>query len=172
VVYDCKSPWSSRQSGFGDRWLLLVLGPAGQGRGCTRYTRPSNPASVTVQVIRFLLRQPFFLLRSFQHMCLLGQPGRNQVFPNIWPGASHYVGLDASLHCPPPSPRARFSPLAALAPTPALCRHGGDHRALYFMYPCSTPRFFGVELNRALRIRRLARLLRLKDLTRELTRFN
>jgi len=47
---DCKSPWCPASSGFGDVGYLLEFLARGAGVDGTRFTRASDPASVTVQV--------------------------------------------------------------------------------------------------------------------------
>ncbi|WP_138934307.1 YihY/virulence factor BrkB family protein [Roseovarius arcticus] len=130
---------------------LLVLAPRA-GSWLHDLIPDFDPASVTIRLIRFPASATIFIVALFAAHVIL--PARRTMFSNIWPGVvftavawtllatvfSYYVrsfGTYASYY-------------AGLA---------GIIAALYFMYLAALLLIFGGELNRALRIRRLARAL-------------
>ncbi len=111
-----------------------------------------DPASVTVNLIRFPASATILVVALFAAHVLL--PARRTRFSNIWPGvvvtAIAWTLLAAAFSFYLRSFGTYASYYAGMA---------GIIAALYFMYLAALVLIFGGELNRALRIRRLARVL-------------
>ncbi|PVA08524.1 YihY/virulence factor BrkB family protein [Pelagivirga sediminicola] len=130
---------------------LLVLAPQA-GSWLHDLIPGFDPASVTVRLVRFPASATIFILALFAAHLML--PARRTTFANIWPGViftavswtvlatvfAYYVGSFGTY----------ASYYAGMA---------GIIAALYFMYLAALLLIFGGELNRALRIRRLARAM-------------
>jgi membrane protein len=131
---------------------LLVLAPRA---GSLLHTlMPSfDPASVTVGLIRYPAAAAILVAALFAGHVFL--PARRTRFSSIWPGvvftATAWVILAAAFSFYLRSFGNYASYYAGLA---------GIIAALYFMYLAALVLIFGGELNRAIRIRRLARALR------------
>jgi membrane protein len=130
---------------------LLVLAPRA---GSWMHTIIPNfdPASVTIRLIRFPASATIFVVTLFAAHVLL--PARRTSFSNIWPGviftAVAWTLLATAFAFYVGSFGTYASYYAGMA---------GIIAALYFMYLAALILIFGGELNRALRIRRLARAL-------------
>jgi membrane protein len=131
---------------------LLVLAPRA---GSLLHTlMPSfDPASVTVGLIRYPAAAAILVAALLAGHVFL--PARRTRFSSIWPGvvftATAWVILAAAFSFYLRSFGNYASYYAGLA---------GIIAALYFMYLAALVLIFGGELNRAIRIRRLARALR------------
>ncbi len=130
---------------------LLVLAP--QAGSWLHTLMPGfDPASVTVNLIRFPASATILVVALFAAHVLL--PARRTRFSNIWPGvvvtAIAWTLLAAAFSFYLRSFGTYASYYAGMA---------GIIAALYFMYLAALVLIFGGELNRALRIRRLARVL-------------
>ncbi|SFH39338.1 membrane protein [Palleronia marisminoris] len=115
-----------------------------------------DPASVTVGLIRYpavtvILAASLFVAHVFL-------PARRTRFANIWPGVlftvTMWILLTAAFSFYLRSFASYSSYYAGLA---------GIVAALYFMYLAALVLIFGGEFNRALKIRRLARVMRARD---------
>lgn len=134
---------------------LLVLAP--RAGSWLHHLMPGfDPASVSVGLIRFPATTLILLIGLMTAHVLL--PARRTKFSNIWPGvvvtAMAWMLLAAAFSYYLRSFGTYASYYAGLA---------GIVAALYFMYLAALALIFGGELNRALRIRRLARVLADKD---------
>ncbi|WP_324754930.1 YihY/virulence factor BrkB family protein [Roseovarius sp. Pro17] len=111
-----------------------------------------DPASVTVRLIRFPASATIFVVALFAAHVIL--PARRTTFSNIWPGVVFTAAAWTVL-------ATAFSFYVGSFGTYASYYAGmaGIIAALYFMYLAALLLIFGGELNRALRIRRLARAL-------------
>ena len=111
-----------------------------------------DPASVTIRLIRFPASATIVVVALFAAHVLL--PARRTKFSNIWPGVA-FTALAWTVLA------AVFSFYLSNFGTYASYYAGmaGIIAALYFMYLSALLLIFGGELNRALRIRRLARAL-------------
>ncbi len=111
-----------------------------------------DPASVTVALIRYPAAAIILLVALFVAHVLL--PARRTRFSNIWPGVLFTLTTWAIL-------AAGFSFYLRSFASYASYYAGlaGIVAALYFMYLAALVLIFGGEFNRALRIRRLARVL-------------
>jgi membrane protein len=111
-----------------------------------------DPASVTVGLIRYPAAAIILVAALFAAHVLL--PARRTRFSSIWPGVlftvTAWVFLAATFSFYLQSFANYASYYAGLA---------GIIAALYFMYLAALVLIFGGELNRAIRIRRLARVL-------------
>ncbi len=130
---------------------LLVLAPRA-GSWLHTLLPEFDPASVTMSLIRFPASAAILLVALFAAHVLL--PARRTRFANIWPGvivtAIAWTLLAAAFSFYLSSFGTYASYYAGMA---------GIVAALYFMYLAALVLIFGGELNRALRIRRLARVL-------------
>jgi len=130
---------------------ILVLAPRA-GSWLHTLMPGFDPASVTVSLIRFPASATILVVALFAAHVLL--PARRTRFSNIWPGviitAIAWTLLAAAFSFYLRSFGTYASYYAGMA---------GIIAALYFMYLAALVLIFGGELNRALRIRRLARAL-------------
>lgn len=130
---------------------LLVLAPRA-GSWLHMLMPGFDPASVTIGLIRFPVSATILVVALFVAHILL--PARRTRFSNIWPGvvvtAIAWTLLAAAFSFYLQRFGAYASYYAGMA---------GIIAALYFMYLAALVLIFGGELNRALRIRRLARVL-------------
>lgn len=119
-----------------------------------------DPASVTVGLIRYPAAAVILMAALFVAHVFL--PTRRTRFANIWPGVlftlTVWILLTAAFSFYLRSFASYASYYAGLA---------GIVAALYFMYLAALVLIFGGEFNRALRIRRLARVLSEGDARRE-----
>lgn len=131
---------------------LLVLAPRA-GSWLHDIVPGFDPASVTVRLIRFPASATIFVIALFAAHVLL--PARLTRFSNIWPGVV-FTAISWTLLA------TVFSFYVGYFGTYASYYAGmaGIIAALYFMYLAALLLIFGGELNRALRIRRLARAMR------------
>lgn len=130
---------------------LLVLAP--RAGSLLHALMPGfDPASVTVSLIRYPSAAVILVLALFAAHVFL--PARRTRFSNIWPGVVLTVTTWVLL-------AAAFSSYLRSFATYASYYAGlaGIVAALYFMYLAALVLIFGGELNRALRIRRLARAM-------------
>lgn len=131
---------------------LLVLAPRA-GSWLHTLMPGFEPESVTISLIRFPVSATILLLALLVAHVLL--PARRTVFANIWPGvvvtATTWTLLASAFSFYLRSFSNYASYYAGLA---------GIIAALYFMYLAALVLIFGGELNRALRIRRLARAMK------------
>ncbi len=130
---------------------LLVLAPRA-GSWLHAFFPGFEPESVTVRLVRFPVSATIFVIALFAaHVWL---PARRTTFTNIWPGvvftATAWTLLATAFSFYVGSFGTYASYYAGMA---------GIIAALYFMYLAALLLIFGGELNRALRIRRLARVL-------------
>ncbi len=130
---------------------LLVLAPRA-GSWLHALIPGFDPASVSIRLIRFPASATIFIVVLFAAHVLL--PARRTNFSNLWPGvvgtAVAWTLLAAAFSYYVESFGTYASYYAGMA---------GIIAALYFMYLAALLLIFGGELNRALRIRRLARIL-------------
>ncbi|CUH11699.1 ribonuclease BN/unknown domain fusion protein [Jannaschia seosinensis] len=138
---------------------LLVLAP--RAGSLLHDLMPSfDPASVTVKLIRYPAAMIILIAALFVAHVFL--PARRTRFSNIWPGVlftlTVWILLTAAFTFYLSSFASYSSYYAGLA---------GIVAALYFMYLAALVLIFGGEFNRALRIRRLARVMHERDETRE-----
>ncbi|MCQ0093577.1 YihY/virulence factor BrkB family protein [Roseovarius sp. M141] len=131
---------------------LLVLAPRA-GSWLHTVIPDFDPASVTIRLIRFPASATIFVVALFAAHFVL--PARRTTFSNTWPGVVFTAAAWTLL-------AAAFSYYVGSFGTYASYYAGmaGIIAALYFMYLAALLLIFGGELNRALRIRRLARALR------------
>ena len=134
---------------------LLVLAPRA-GSWLHELFPGFNPASVTMSFVRFPSAGMILLVALFAAHVIL--PSRRTRFANIWPGvvvtAIAWSLLTAVFSYYLRTYAAYASYYAGMA---------GIIAALYFMYLSALVLIFGGELNRALRIRRLARAMRERE---------
>ncbi len=130
---------------------LLVLAPRA-GSWMHALIPGFDPASVTVRLIRFPASATIFLVALFSAHVLL--PARRTKFSNIWPGVIFTAVAWTLLATAFAFYVGRFGTYASY-----YAGMAGIIAALYFMYLAALLLIFGGELNRALRIRRLARAL-------------
>jgi membrane protein len=130
---------------------LLVLAPRA-GSWLHTLIPGFDPASVSIRLIRFPASATIFIVVLFAAHILL--PARRTIFSNLWPGVI-FTAVAWTLLA------AAFSYYVESFGTYASYYAGmaGIIAALYFMYLAALLLIFGGELNRALRIRRLARIL-------------
>lgn len=138
---------------------LLVLAP--RAGSLLHALMPGfDPASVTVSLIRYPAAAVILVAALFAAHVIL--PARRTRFANIWPGVlftvTVWILLAAAFSFYLSSFASYASYYAGLA---------GIVAALYFMYLAALVLLFGGELNRAMRIRRLARALSDGDSPRE-----
>ncbi len=138
---------------------LLVLAPRA-GSLLHALLPGFDPASVTVSLIRYPAAAVILVAALFAAHVIL--PARRTRFVNIWPGVlftvTVWILLTAAFSFYLSSFASYASYYAGLA---------GIVAALYFMYLAALVLLFGGELNRAMRIRRLARALSEGDGARE-----
>ncbi|KKL26683.1 hypothetical protein LCGC14_2392820, partial [marine sediment metagenome] len=130
---------------------LLVLAPRA-GSWLHMLMPGFDPGSVTVGLIRFPVSATILLVALFAAHVIL--PARRTKFNNIWPGVVATAiawTLLAMLFSTYLRSFATYSSYYA--------GMAGIIAALYFMYLAALVLIFGGELNRALRIRRLARVM-------------
>lgn len=130
---------------------LLVLAPRA-GSWMHALIPGFDPASVTVKLIRFPASATIFLVALLSAHVLL--PARRTKFSNIWPGVIFTAVAWTLLATAFAFYVGRFGTYASY-----YAGMAGIIAALYFMYLAALLLIFGGELNRALRIRRLARAL-------------
>lgn len=131
--------------------LVLVLAP--RAGSLLHALMPSfDPASVTLSLIRYPTAAIILVSALFAAHIIL--PARRTRFANIWPGVSFTVTAWIIL-------ASTFSFYLRSFATYASYYAGlaGIVAALYFMYLAALVLIFGGELNRAMRIRRLARAM-------------
>ncbi len=130
---------------------LLVLAPRA-GSWLHALIPGFDPASVTIRLIRFPASATIFVVALFAAHVIL--PARRTTFSNIWPGVVFTAAAWTLL-------ATAFSFYVGSFGTYASYYAGmaGIVAALYFMYLAALLLIFGGELNRALRIRRLARAM-------------
>ncbi len=130
---------------------LLVLAPEA-GSWLHMLLPGFDPAAVTVRLVRFPASATIFVVALFAAHVLL--PARRTRFANIWPGVVFTAAAWTVL-------ASAFSYYVVSFGTYASYYAGmaGIVAALYFMYLSALLLIFGGELNRALRIRRLASIL-------------
>jgi membrane protein len=130
---------------------LLVLAPRA-GSWLHELIPDFDPASVTVGLIRYPAAAMILIAALFAAHVLL--PARRTRFSSIWPGVLFTVTAWAVL-------AAAFSFYLRSFANYASYYAGlaGIIAALYFMYLAALVLIFGGELNRAIRIRRLAHAL-------------
>jgi membrane protein len=130
---------------------LLVLAPRA-GSWLHTLMPDFEPASITVSLIRFPAALTIMMVALFAAHLLL--PARRTKFSNIWPGvvvtAIAWTLLTAAFSFYLQNFSTYASYYAGMA---------GIIAALYFMYLSALVLIFGGELNRAIRIRRLARAM-------------
>ena len=130
---------------------LLVLAPRA-GSWLHMLMPGFDPRSVTVSLVRFPVSATILLVSLFAAHVIL--PARRTRFNNIWPGvvvtAIAWTLLAMAFSYYLRSFGTYASYYAGMA---------GIIAALYFMYLAALVLIFGGELNRALRIRRLARAM-------------
>lgn len=131
---------------------LLVLAPRA-GSWLHMLMPGFDPASVTVSLVRYPAAAVILLAALFAAHVFL--PARRTRFSSIWPGVAFTVTAWTVL-------TSVFSFYLSSFATYASYYAGlaGIIAALYFMYLAALILIFGGELNRAIRIRRLARALR------------
>jgi len=138
---------------------LLVLAPR-VGSMLHTLMPGFDPASVTVGLIRFPAVAVLLLAALFLAHVLL--PARRTRFANIWPGVlltlAVWIVLTAAFSFYLRSFASYASYYAGLA---------GIVAALYFLYLAALVLIFGGEFNRALRIRRIARTLIVREAGRD-----
>ena len=130
---------------------LLVLAPRA-GSWMHALIPGFDPALVTVRLIRFPASATIFLVALLSAHVLL--PARRTKFSNIWPGVIFTAAAWTLLATAFAFYVGRFGTYASY-----YAGMAGIIAALYFMYLAALLLIFGGELNRALRIRRLARAL-------------
>lgn len=134
---------------------LLVLAPQAGSR--LHMLMPSfDPTSVTVSLIRYPAAAVILVAALFAAHVFL--PARRTRFSSIWPGVMFTVTTWAIL-------AAAFSYYLRSFANYASYYAGlaGIITTLYFMYLAALVLIFGGELNRAIRIRRLARAMTQRD---------
>lgn len=130
---------------------LLVLAPRA-GSWLHMLMPGFDPASVTIGLIRFPVSATILVVALFVAHILL--PARRTRFSNIWPGVVVTAIAWTLLAAAFSFYLRRFGAYASY-----YAGMAGIIAALYFMYLAALVLIFGGELNRALRIRRLARVL-------------
>jgi membrane protein len=130
---------------------LLVLAPRA-GSWLHKLVPDFDPASVTVGLIRYPAAAIILVAALFAAHVLL--PARRTRFSSIWPGVLFTVTAWAILAATFSSYLRSFANYASY-----YAGLAGIIAALYFMYLAALVLIFGGELNRAIRIRRLARAL-------------
>jgi membrane protein len=132
--------------------FLLVLAPRAGSQ--LHHLMPTfDPASVTLSLIRYPAAAAILIAALFAAHTFL--PSRRTQFSSMWPGVLFTVLAWTAL-------AAGFSQYVGRFGTYASYSAGlaGIIAALYFLYLAALVLIFGGELNRAIRIRRLARAMR------------
>jgi membrane protein len=119
-----------------------------------------DPASITFALIRYPAAGAILMTALFGAHVLL--PARRTRFSNIWPGVLLTLAIWILLAVGFSFYLRRFASYASY-----YAGLAGIVAALYFMYLAALVLIFGGEFNRALRIRRLARVLSEADAPRE-----
>lgn len=130
---------------------LLVLAPRA-GSLLHEVMPEFDPASVTISLIRYPAAAIILVVALFAAHVFL--PARRTRFENIWPGVIFTVVTWIILASAFSFYLRRFASYASY-----YAGLAGIIAALYFMYLAALVLIFGGELNRALRIRRLARVM-------------
>ena len=130
---------------------LLVLAPRA-GSWLHMLMPGFDPGSVTVGLVRFPASATILLVALFAAHVIL--PARRTKFNNIWPGVVATAVAWTLLAMLFSSYLRSFGTYASY-----YAGMAGIIAALYFMYLAALVLIFGGELNRALRIRRLARAM-------------
>jgi membrane protein len=136
---------------------LLVLAPRA-GSWLHQFLPGFDPASVTVSLIRYPAAGIILLSLLFAAHVIL--PARRTRFSSLWPGVLFTVCAWIVLTAAFSVYLSRFASYASY-----YAGLAGIIAALYFMYLAALILIFGGELNRAIRIRRLAQSLRPKKST-------
>ncbi len=134
---------------------LLVLAPRA-GSWLHDIVPEFRPAAVTMSAVRYPAAGALLLTALFSVHVLL--PARRTRFANIWPGILFTAAAWFALAAGFSYYLGRFANYASY-----YAGLAGIVAALYFMYLAALVLIFGGELNRAIRIRRLARALREQD---------
>ena len=130
---------------------LLVLAP--RAGSLLHAVMPGfDPASVTMKLVRYPAAALILVVALFAAHVFL--PARRTRFANIWPGVLVTVATWIVLGTAFSFYLARFANYSSY-----YAGLAGIIAALYFMYLAAVVLIFGGELNRALRIRRLARVM-------------
>ena len=127
---------------------ILVLAPRA-GSWLHMLLPAFDPASVTVRLVRYPAAGLILMLALFAAHVFL--PARRTRFSNIWPGVVFTLAAWTVLTAAFSFYLARFATYASY-----YAGLAGIIAALYFMYLAALVLIFGGELNRAIRIRRLA----------------
>jgi len=134
---------------------VLVLAPRA-GSLLHRLMPGFDPSSVSIGLVRYPTAALILLVSLFAAHVFL--PARRTRFSSIWPGVVFtvvaWIALTAAFSYYLSSFAAYVSYYAGLA---------GIIAALYFLYLAALILIFGGELNRAIRIRRLARAMQHRD---------
>ena len=131
---------------------LLVLAPRA-GSSLHRLLPGFAPGSLELGIVRYLLSLAFLAAAlSAAHVFL---PARRLSFTTMWPGIVVTVGAWSALGAAFSFYLSRFADYASY-----YAGLAGVVAGLYFLYLAALVLIFGGELNRVLRIRRLARALR------------
>lgn len=134
---------------------LLVLAP--RAGSLLHAVMPGfDPASVTITLVRYPAAALILVVALFAAHVFL--PARRTRFNNIWPGVVFTVAIWIVLGAAFSFYLRRFATYSSY-----YAGLAGIIAALYFMYLSALVLIFGGELNRALRIRRLARAMSGKD---------
>ncbi|APE45952.1 ribonuclease BN (plasmid) [Sulfitobacter alexandrii] len=138
---------------------LLVLAPRA-GSWLHQLLPGFDPASVKISLIRYPAAAIIFLSLLFAAHVIL--PARRTRFSSIWPGVLFTVGGWVVLTAAFSAYLARFATYGSY-----YAGLAGIIAVLYFMYLAALILIFGGELNRAIRIRRLALSLRVANRNRD-----
>ena len=131
---------------------LLVLAPRA-GSWLHQLMPGFDPASVTFGLVRYPISACILVATLFLAHSLL--PARRTRFSNMWPGVLFTVAAWTALALAFSYYLGNFASYASY-----YAGLAGIIAALYFLYLSALVLIFGGELNRAIRIRRLARALR------------
>ncbi len=137
---------------------LLVLAPRA-GSWLHQLLPGFDPASVKMSLIRYPAAGTIFLSLLFAAHVIL--PARRTRFSSIWPGVLFTVCAWIVLTAAFSTYLSRFATYSSY-----YAGLAGIIAVLYFMYLAALILIFGGELNRAIRIRRLAQSLRPKKESR------
>lgn len=137
---------------------LLVLAPRA-GSWLHQLVPGFDPASVTSAVVRYPATGLILVCALFVAHIFL--PARRTRFSSLWPGVLFTVGAWIALSMAFSLYINNFANYASY-----YAGLAGIVAALYFLYLGALVLIFGGELNRALRIRRLARVMRRQRQTR------
>ncbi|UMA66914.1 YihY/virulence factor BrkB family protein (plasmid) [Roseivivax marinus] len=131
---------------------LLVLAPRA-GSWLHVLVPGFDPAAVTVRLVRYPAAALILIVSLFAAHVFL--PARRTRFSSIWPGVVFTVAVWSLLTALFSFYLSNFADYSSY-----YAGLAGIVAALYFMYLAALVLLFGGELNRAVRIRRLARALR------------